>query len=476
MARDTPERIKHSGTEFGKLPPQALDLEEAVLGALIIGAGEAQNILEMLKPELFYSPAHQLILKAILNLFEKRQSVDMLTVTQELIRLKALDEAGGVLYITELSSRVVSTVHIDTHVRILIEKALKRQALAVSQEMTQKGFDEGVDAFELQEWGVEQLMGLSASYLVKQDESVDQVGKGIDTKMQQLQKDKKAGKVTRLIEGVSTGFDSVDSEMGGFMKKELVYIGARPGEGKTAMILNMALNQAKRGIASGIFSLEMDADSLFIRLACIESGIDFEMLKKGTTTVENNDTFMAASEKIRKLPIYIDCTRGLDKTQALMKATRMQRKHGIKILYVDYVQIMGGKFRNREERVGENSKGLKDIASELDIPVVSLSQIKREYSEKRGSKGSRYEPGDLKYSGEMEDNADIIMFIYRPWVHGEKEDADGSSTEKLAHIDVKKNKNGSLFGVKMMFEKGTYREWVDGKTEAKYDAETDIPF
>jgi replicative DNA helicase len=455
--------------------PHDIEIEAAVIGALLSETSAIVEVGEILKPETFYSPKHQIVYAAIQRLFEKGVGIDMLTVTNELRVNDELESVGGAYEITDLTSRVGSTAHLTDWVWLLTEKHLLREMIRINTDGVKKAFDQE-NVLDLQEKVVGALIHLGADYIPKQAQSTNRIGKNISEKLEQIKEDKKHGKVTRLIEGVTTGFAEMDEQIGGIMKPELVYLAARPGEGKTALMLNMALRQAKKGIPVGIFSLEMKSDALFMRMACIESQVGFQVWKTGSATEEEIDKYLKAAERVRELPIFIDDDKDVGHVQVGMKAKRMKLKYGIQMFYLDYIQKMTGKGRNRDERIEENSKGLTRIAADVDAPFMALSQIKRDNTSKK--KEGRYQPDDLAQSGSLEQDADMIWFCYRPVEHGEKEDSMGLSTEKIAYIDVAKSRNGVKASVKMKFEGAIMRfsRWTEDGKDPKYDADVDVPF
>lgn len=432
----------------GKLPPQAVDVEEAVLGALMLDKDALSTVIDSLKVDTFYKDEHQRIFEVILNLFNNSKPVDILSVVQELRRRGELDLAGGAAYITSLTNRVASTAHIEYHSRILNQKQIQRELIKVSSNIISKAYEEGTDALMLLDEAEKELFAVGQSNIKKNFAQMSDLV--IEAKKQIEQ----AGLQTDGLSGVPSGFMELDRMTAGWQRSDLLILAARPGMGKTAFVLALARNAAvdfKRPVA--VFSLEMSSIQLVMRLISGEAELSNEKLKRGR--LENHE-WHQLDTKIRELteaPIYIDDTPALSIFELRAKARRLKANHGIQMLIIDYLQLMTAgsevKGGNREQEISMISRSLKGIAKELDIPVIALSQLSRNVEQRGGSKVPQL--SDLRESGAIEQDADMVMFIYRPEYYNINETEDGRSTAGLAEIHIAKHRNGSLGAVPLRY-------------------------
>ena len=448
--RDTRKRTKTSITpaqllELGKLPPQAVDLEEAVLGALMLDKDALTNVVAILNPDAFYKDSHKHIFTAIQSLFSKSEPVDILTVTQELKKTGELEIAGGAYYITQLTNRVASAANIELHARIVLEKYLQRELIRISTDTLQHAYEDTSDVFELLNKAEQNLFSISQTNIRRDFESIRPLlGKAI----QQIEaaRDQKFG-------GVPSGFTRLDAITGGWQKSDLIILAARPGTGKSAFIGSVSRNAAvDHGKGVAIFSLEMTSVQLVSRLIAAETGLPADKLRKGEL---RDDEFHQLNAKIGKLttaPIFIDDTPALSIFEFRAKARRLKAQHNVSLIIVDYLQLMvsgqEGKF-SREQEVSNISRSLKAIAKELDVPIIALSQMSRAVEQRGGSK--RPQLSDLRESGAIEQDADLVMFIYRADMAGITQDENGNSTEGLAEIIIAKHRNGRVGSENLLF-------------------------
>lgn len=467
MAKQVKRKLKSvNGKIDGKLPPQAIELEEAVLGALMLDNEALSDTIDILKPEYFYKLEHQKIFDAIIVLFNESKPVDILTVIEELKKLGELESIGGAFYITQLTNNVASSANTEYHARIIVEKFIQRSLIQISSTIIKDSFDETIDVFDLLSKAEQDLFSVTEGSLRKSYDKMSVLISNAISSIEEL-KNKEDG-----LSGVPSGFSKLDRITSGWQKSDLIIIAARPGMGKTALALTMCRNVAiNHAYPVGIFSLEMSSDQLVNRLISSESEIPSNKLRKGN--LEEYE-FVQLHEKIKDLaeaPIYIDDTPGLSVFELRAKARRLVKNHGVKIIIVDYLQLMtagGNKNGNREQEISTISRSLKGIAKELKIPVIALSQVNRGV-ESRTSTSKRPILADLRESGAIEQDADIVTFIYRPEYYKIYEWENSDDSRGQAEIIIAKHRNGSLENVRLKFishlAKFTDLDYFDGVEE-----------
>lgn len=436
--------------EVGKLPPQVPELEEAVLGALMLEKDAYSIVSDILKPESFYSPVHNIIYGAIQGLAVQQKPVDVLTVVEELKRRGELESAGGAVYVAELSEKVASAAHIEYHSRIIAQKYLARELITFSSEVTQKAFDETIDVDDLMQDTEGRLFEMSQRN-VKKD--VIQINPVIKEAMQVIQTaaNRKDG-----MSGIPTGFNQLDKLTMGWQKSDLVIIAARPAMGKTAFVLSMAKNIAinyEKPVA--VFSLEMSNVQLVNRLIVNVCQIKGESIKSGRLTDDEWDRLDSKIKDLYDAPIYVDDTPSLSVFELRTKARRLVREHDVNLLIIDYLQLMnasGMNFGSREQEVSMISRSLKGLAKELNIPIIALSQLNRGVESRQGNEGKRPQLADLRESGAIEQDADIVCFIHRPEYYRITEDESGNSLIGVAEIIIAKHRNGPTGIASMRFD------------------------
>ena len=454
------ERIKSTGSrgkqktivvpEMGRLQPQARELEEAVLGALMLEKDAYSIVCEILKPECFYEKAHEKIYAAIVDLAVSQQPVDMLTVTEQLKRRGELEEVGGPFYISQLTSKVASSAHIEYHARIIAQKYVARELITFTATVQDKAFDETIDVEDLMQEAEGKLFEISQRNVKKDVTQINPVIKeAID--MLQIAANRKDG-----LSGLRTGFEGLDKMTSGWQNSDLIIIAARPAMGKTAFVLSMAKNMAvNHNIPVALFSLEMSNVQLVNRLIVNVCEIPGEKIKSGR--LENYE-WEQLDFKIKDLydaPIYVDDTPSLSVFELRTKARRLVREHGIKIIIIDYLQLMnasGMNFGSREQEVSTISRSLKGLAKELNIPIIALSQLNRGVESRQGAEGKRPQLADLRESGAIEQDADMVCFIHRPEYYKITEDERGNSLVGLAEIIIAKHRNGAVGDVRLRFK------------------------
>ncbi|MEI8085030.1 MAG: replicative DNA helicase [Paludibacter sp.] len=454
--------------EYGKLPPQAPELEEAVLGAIMIEKDAYSLVSEILKPECFYKVSHQKIFESIMTLAMHQEPVDMHTVTEQLRKSGAIDDVGGPYYITLLTAKVSSAAHLEYHARIIVQKFLARELIRISSEIQTKAFDDKSDVDDLMQEAEGMLFEVSQRNLKK---DVTQISPVIDEAIKRMQ----AAANKQGSSGVATGFHGLDKVTSGWQKSDLIIIAARPAMGKTAFVLSMAKNMGvdyNQPVA--IFSLEMSNVQLVNRLIMNVCELEGEKVKNGQL---DKDEWIKLDKDIKNLidaPIYVDDTPSLSVFELRSKARRLVKEHNVQCIIIDYLQLMnasGMSFGSREQEVSIISRSLKGLAKELDIPIIALSQLNRGVEGRSGLEGKRPQLSDLRESGSIEQDADMVCFIHRPEYYHLTEDAQGNSLIGIAEIIIAKHRNGATADVQLKFKN------VFAKFMNKDDADSsDNPF
>ena len=433
----------------GKTPPQALELEEAVLGALMLDQNALNNTIQMILPEYFYRPEHQIIFRTIVKLFEQSKPVDILTVTQQLMQDGHLEEVGGGMYLSQLSNRVVSAAHIEYHARILSEKYIQREIIRIATETLTEAYDETTDVLDLLDKTERHLMDIDEKNFHNEYHNMQDVLKVAFEQIEAVQESDSS------YSGIPSGFVDLDRTTAGFQPGTLIILAARPAMGKTAFALSMARNiAAEMNKPIAFFSLEMTAVELVMRLICSESGISGERLKKGEKLPDwEKKQLYTKSQILTEAPIFIDDTPQLTIFELRAKCRRLKQQHDIQMVFIDYLQLMqaGGdqnKNGNREQEISLISRQLKALSKELGVPVLALSQLSRAVETRGGTKKPQL--SDLRESGAIEQDADIVMFIYRPEYYQIYED-DNGSTVGMADIIIAKHRSGETGEVRLKF-------------------------
>ena len=434
---------------MGKLPPQAVDMEEAVLGALMIEKDALSAVADILKPESFYKESHQRIYSAILNLFVNSEPIDLLTVTSKLRSTGELEIIGGAAFITELTSKINSAANIEYHARIISQAAIKRELITISSEIQKEAFEDTTDVFKLLDRTEQALFQISESNIKK-----NYADMGALMRMALDELDKKKDNQDGLT-GVPSGFSSLDRLTSGWQKTELVILAARPGMGKTAFVVSALRNAAVEfNMPVAIFSLEMSSVQLVNRLISAEAEIDSEKIRKGNLAPHEWAQIHHRISRLTNAPIFIDDTPALSILELRAKCRRLKAQHDIQMIVIDYLQLMSGdtggkQSGNREQEIASISRSLKNLAKELDVPVIALSQLSRAVETRGGEK--RPQLSDLRESGSIEQDADMVLFLYRPEYYGITQDDTGNSVAGIGEVIVAKNRGGSLDTVQLRF-------------------------
>lgn len=441
----------------GKLPPQRLEMEAAVLGALMLEKDALTTVVDILKAASFYKDGHQRIYKAISNLFDKSEPIDQLTVVQELREMGELEAAGGVGYVAGLTMHINSAANIEAHARVILEAAIKRELIRTATDILRDAYEETTDVFELLDATEKNIFQVSEDNMRKGVDSMqDLMVKAI--KELEEKKHQKDG-----LTGVPTGFASLDRVTSGWQPSDLVIIAARPGMGKTAFVVSAMRNAAvdfKKPVA--IFSLEMSSLQLVNRLISAEAELDSEKIKKGNLADYEWQQLNSKISSLSSAPIFIDDTPALSIRELRAKCRRLKSQHDIQLIIIDYLQLMsgneGGKNGNREQEIASISRALKGIAKELNIPVIALSQLSRSVETRGGDKKPQL--SDLRESGSIEQDADMVIFLYRPEYYKITEDEMGNPTQGMGEVIIAKHRNGSLETVQLKFI-GRFTKFAD---------------
>jgi replicative DNA helicase len=465
--RKAPTPAIISPNDFGKLPPQAIELEEDVLGAMMLEKDAYYLVSEILSPDCFYKESNNKIYKAIVDLALKQEPIDMHTVTEQLRKNGVLEEIGGAYYITLLTAKIASAAHIEFHARIIAQKYLARELIRVSSDILSKAFDDRTDVVDLMQEAEGMLFEVSQRNVKKE---VQQINPIIEEAVKRIQE---ASKRPEGLSGIPSGFHSLDKITSGWQRSDLIIIAARPAMGKTAFVISMARNMAvDYNMPVALFSLEMSNVQLVNRLLMNVCEIEGDKIKNGQLAPFE---WLQLDYKLKKLydaPIYLDDTPSLSVFELRTKARRLVKEHHIKILIIDYLQLMnasGMTFGSREQEVSTISRSLKGLSKELDIPIIALSQLNRSLEGRIGHDGKRPQLSDLRESGAIEQDADMVCFIHRPEYYKVTEDTQGNSLIGMAEIIIAKHRNGATGDVMLRF-KGQFAKFTnkDDEDESSY--------
>lgn len=440
---------------FGRVQPQAVPLEEAVLGAIMLNREALPLVMDILKPESFYLESHQLIYRACLNLFGQTYPVDLLTVTEYLHKSGELEKVGGGYYLVELSHRVASSANIEYHARIIHQKWIGRRLIEISTETIRNAYEDSDDVLNLLETHEKSLMG------VVQGNGSKGARPAKDVMQDSIRKIERARKSEGLT-GIPSGFTVLDRFTGGWQPGDLIVLAARPGMGKTALLVQMLVNAAadfERPVA--LFSLEMPDVQILDRVISLKTGIDLHRLRRGDVSDQQMEEVYKLGEAFNAR-MFVDESPGLTLFEVRARARRLKMQHNIQMVVIDYLQLMSGgtdKSGNREQEIAAITRGLKSLAKELDVPVIALSQLSRAVEVRGGAK--RPQLSDLRESGSIEQEADAVVFIYRPAYYKILEDEDGQDSSKSAEIIFAKHRNGPVDTVDLKFDDTCARFYED---------------
>jgi replicative DNA helicase len=444
---------------YGKVPPQALELEEAVLGASMLEKDTFAQVLEIIQSEdCFYSDAHQKIYSAMRRLFDKGTPVDLLTITEELRKTSELEIVGGAYYLTRLTMSVLSSAHVEAHARIVMEKFIQRELIRISGSVIADAYEDSTDVFDLLDKAESNLYEITDKHLRKNFRSLQEV---LVKTMSEIDENRNK---TDDITGVPSGFAALDRLTAGWQKTDLIILAARPSVGKTAFALNLAMNAAMnpgKAFPVAVFSLEMGAGQIVKRMLSAVSEVHMEAITRGKMAEHEFIQMTQRMAKLSQAKIFIDDQAALNIFELRAKARRLKQKHDIQMILIDYLQLMQAsveKGGNREQEISKISRDLKALAKELEVPIIALSQLNRSVETRKESKIPQL--SDLRESGAIEQDADLVMFLYRPEYHGIHNDAMGETVEGETQIHIAKHRNGSTGMEKVRFIK-EYQKFVD---------------
>ena len=466
----------------GKLPPRDTDLEEVVLGACMLEKDAYMNVCDVLVPDSFYDVSNQKIFQAISTLGLNQKPIDLMTVTEQLRQDGTLDEVGGAIRIAELTARVYSAANVEYHAKIVAQKYLARRLISFAAQIETKAFDESNDVDDLLQEAEGGLFEISQTQLKREVTQIDPV---LNLALEQIQA---AANTETGLSGLQTGYTDLDKMTSGWQNSDLIIIAARPAMGKTAFVLSMALNIALMNNPIAVFSLEMSNLQLVNRLISNACELGGEKIKSGNLSQLEWNQLLHRMQKLQGLPLYVDDTSSLSIMELRSKARRLVREHGVRMIIIDYLQLMtagGLKLGSREQEVSTISRSLKQLAKELDIPIVALSQLNRKL-EDRGNKDKRPQLSDLRESGAIEQDADIVCFIHRPeyYSHSSTDD-EGRDIRGKAEFILAKHRSGSVGTVDLRFrnEYVRFENWEPageegvafGMRAASDNADTAVP-
>lgn len=444
---------------YGKIPPQATELEEAVLGAIMLEKDKLAEVLEIIQSaDCFYVDANQKIYAAIRRLFDKGMPVDLLTVTDELRKSDELEMVGGAYYLTRLTMSVVSSAHVESHARIVMEKFIQRELIRISGVVIADAYEDSTDVFDLLDKAESNLYEITDKHLRKNFKSLKEV---LVTTVRDIEEAKNRNED---VTGVPTGFKYLDKLTSGWQKNALIIVAARPAVGKTAFCLNLAMNaamHASKPYPVAFFSLEMGAGELVKRMLAATTEVSMDAITKGRMQEHEFVQMTQRMNRLAQAQIFLDDQAALNIFELRAKARRLKQKHDIQLIVIDYLQLMQAdlnKGGNREQEISKISRDLKSLAKELEIPIIALSQLNRSVESRKESKVPQL--SDLRESGAIEQDADMVMFLYRPEYYGINNDEMGNPIEGETHVHIAKNRSGTTDTVKVRFIK-EYQKFVD---------------
>ena len=430
-----------------KKPPSAVDVEREVLGAMLIDREAVPKALEVLKTECFYDSKHKIIFNSMTALFDANEPIDTVTVYEELRKDGKTEEIGGAAYLSKLSQDISSAANIDYHARIVLEKWVLRQLISTSMEIASAAYEGTEDVFDLLDLAESKVFRITEEGLKESFTSMDRAVREAIEHIEAIHSKKLSSF------SVPTGFFGLDDLLGGFQKSDLIIVAARPSMGKTAFALSAARNAAvEHNIPIGIFSLEMSTIQLATRLICAEARINAHSVRTGKFRAEDGPRISRTAHKLSEAPIYIDDTPAQTVLEIRAKARRLKAEKNIGLVIIDYMQLMSSSIRteSREREISMISRSLKALAKELHIPVIALSQLNRAVEARHDKRPML---SDLRESGSIEQDADVVLFLYRPEMYQIETDAEGNSTEGVAEVIVGKQRNGPTGSVDLRFIK-----------------------
>jgi replicative DNA helicase len=448
-----------SASTAGRVPPQAVDVEMAVLGAMLLQPeATVSNVLSLLERGAFYKDAHRTIFDAITRLFQKQEPIDLITVGEDLRRADMLESVGGMYYLTELTNEVISPAHVEHHCRIVLEKAIKRNLIEINTSIVTDCYLDSSDAFELIDAAEEKIFKLSEEHIKQSFTQVSSIVKPLLDRIYKISQEHTG------VTGVPSGYGALDDKTGGWQPTDLIILAARPSMGKTALALSMARNAAiDYGLPVGVFSLEMASDQLALRLLCAEARVNMQLVRTGRIKEQDFHRLAKYVGKLERASILIDDTPGISILELRAKARRMVHEHGVRLIMVDYLQLMSAPLvrESREREIASISRSLKGLAKDLNVPVIALSQLNRSVEQRTGGKPML---ADLRESGSIEQDADVVMFIHR-----NKDQDVPPEDQGKASVIIAKQRNGEIGEVDLAWI-SEYARFENLETRIPHDA------
>lgn len=432
-----------------RTPPQALDVEQIVLGSLLLDEEAVSIAIEALDSSYFYKPAHKIIFSAVMEMFESKIEIDLVTLTEQLKRKKQFDEVGGAYYLAEIANSTPSSANLKNYLAIVKQKALSRRLINECTKIIDKAFDQKDDINEMLDYAESKVFEISEMRMQKGFAGIKNILHNTFERIDKLFHSDASG-----VTGVPSGFKDIDVLTAGFQPSDLVVLAGRPSMGKTALALNLCRNAAvDHGLPVGFFSLEMSSEALVMRLLCTEARVNQMNVRTGKLSKQEMERLTSHVAKLMNAPIYIDDSPSLNVLELRAKARRLKAEANIQMLVIDYLQLMDGtKGENRQQEITHISRSIKGIAKELDIPVIALSQLSRA-SETRDKLNKRPQLSDLRESGAIEQDADVVLFVFRPEYYGIEEFQDNTNTHNKCEVIIGKQRNGPVGEARLVFLK-----------------------
>ncbi|NTU94301.1 MAG: replicative DNA helicase [Chlorobiaceae bacterium] len=435
-----------------RVPPYSLEVEQEVLACVLLEDDPIEQVIQIFgdsSETVFYEKRHQIIYRAMLQLYQKRQAIDLITVSEELARIGELENVGGRSYLGELSAKVISAANIEYYARLVKEKYLYRRLISISSHISGAAYNTSMDVFDLVENASQQFFNISQAGIKKKATSIKDLLKTATRMIENLSSSQSS------VTGIGSGFSDLDAYTAGFQPSDLIIIAARPSAGKTAFSLALARNAAvdfKTPVL--FFSLEMAEIQLAVRLMCAEAFVESQLVRRGQISPEMMGKIINSMDSLAEAKLFIDDTPGISIMELTAKTRRMKQEHGIGMVVVDYLQLVSpvrdGKS-NREQEIAQISRSLKALAKELNIPIIALAQLNRSVEQRSGDRKPQL--SDLRESGSIEQDADMVMFLSRPEMYGTKNFEDGSSTKDIAEVVIGKQRNGPIGTIRLLFLK-----------------------
>ncbi len=431
-----------------RIPPQAIEAEQAVLGALFLDGEAVALAMEMVDSSYFYKNSHRLIFSAITELFEKNKEIDLLTVSEQLKQQGVLEEAGGHYYLAEISNSTPTSANIKNHLDIIKQKALSRRLIRDCETIITRTYDQSEEIDDLLDFAEQRIFDISEKRLIKGFASINPILHNTFERIDELYHSSRTG-----VTGVRMGYKKLDEYTAGLQRGDLIVLAGRPSMGKTALALNFARNAAvDDGLPVGIFSLEMASEALVLRLLCSEAKVNQMAVRTGRLNSDQMRNLTEHVDKLNQAPIFIDDTPAMNVLELRAKARRLKSQHNVQLIIVDYLQLMEGhKGENRQQEITHISRSIKAIAKELEIPVIALSQLSR--ATETRDKSKKPQLSDLRESGAIEQDADVVLFVYRPEYYDIAEFEDGLPTHNRCEVIIGKQRNGPTGSSRLVFLK-----------------------